>query len=157
MNEITHRLPTSGNKQPLRKQWKVAVSRFGHTTQKLNNRIVEGNFREILAKAKKLLSQHPQTVFERDQREDSSHSTYTMHSFLSPSFYLNLDCCPDFNYCIKYAFCNCPYEGELRKLLNCYLLQGKAKEVELKPTFQAFYNDVPSFQHKKYVFVLGGK
>ncbi len=142
------------DQQPLKKQWQIVSTRFGHATQKLNNNMLEGAYMQALKKAKQLLTQNTQTVFERDQRKDSSENAFIMHSFLCSSFYFQLECTLSCNYKVECAFYNCPVEQEVRKLLTAYPFQERCIEVSLKPDFTTFYRKVLQVQNKHFLFLL---
>jgi hypothetical protein len=140
--------------KPLGKLCQTAISRSGYIMQKKENSIIEGTFMRAVDRAKKLLTQTPITYFERDERKDTSHSPFAMHTFLSRSLYLHLECNIMCEFQIQYAFNHCSYEKEIREMLKSYPLEGRVKEVELSPDFSTFYDAVLRFQDKKFIRTL---
>ena len=138
----------------MRKLCQLAISRSGHVTQKRENKQLEDIYMQILGQVKKILAQHTQQVFERNQRRDSTENAFTMHSFLSQSFFFDLSCDISCNYQVEYAFGGCPFEQEIRALLNTYPLNPQAKEVKLQPDFNSFYHAVLAFQDSKHTYLL---
>ena len=138
----------------MRKMCQLSASRSGHVTQKRENKQLEDIYMRVLGQIKKVLAQHPQQVFERNQRRDNTENAFTMHSFLAKSFFFELSCDISCNYQVEYAFGSCPFEQEIRALINTYPLNPRAKEVELLPDFNSFYHAVLAFQDKKHTYLL---
>ena len=143
--------PTGKNSavKKLPKQWIIAANRPGHISQKADNGMLELIYKETLAAVKKL-NTYPIVYFEKDHRQDNAHDAFVMHTYLSPTFYFQLECAITCSYFIEYAFNSCPHEEEIRKLLRRWPLEIKAKEVKLQPDYQTFYRAVLNFQDKKY-------
>ena len=145
-------LPLS-NLPKMAKQWKLIDKKPGQHSQKIANASVELHFNKVLAKAKHLLAHYSQLVFEKDQREDREDS-FAMHSFLSASFFIRLECDAQLNYRLEYAFCSCLFEAELRAMLTSDPLDHRAREITLSPDYTTFYNNVLQYQSKQYITQL---
>jgi len=140
---------------PSKKLCQIAKIRFGHVTQKRENNMVEGAYVDILRQSKKLLLAHPKLIyFERDERKDASHSVFTMHTFLCKSFYFQLLCNITYDFHVEFAFNNCPYETQIRRMLGCHAFQGRIRERAFQPDFNTFYSAVLAFQDKRYIYTL---
>jgi len=93
-------------------------------------------------------------IFERDYRNCNAENAFAMHSLMSNSIYLYLECDYSFNYRIEYAFNNCPFEAEIKKLLRPFVLVNSSKEIQLKPDFNTYFATVLNVQDKKYIHYL---
>jgi hypothetical protein len=136
------------------KKWVEAKRKYSHTQQHRDNLLAEHSFMQLLKQATQLLKGEHKTAFNRDYRGCNATDAFAMQVFICPSFYLYLECSYDFVYRVKYAFNSCRHEGEIRKLLNGYLLKGRAKEVQLKPDFNTFYKNVLAVQDPKHIISL---
>lgn len=132
------------------KRWIVAKRYFGHTRRQLDNETLEGCFMHLLYKVRQLIKGQASTVFERDYRSDNSDSSLAMHAFMTDSIHLYLFCSLNFEYRIEFAFCNCPHEQAIRKLLDAFIFQGRTTEVQLQPDFNTFFRNVQVYQHSRY-------
>jgi hypothetical protein len=144
---------TLSNLPKMAKQWKLIDKKPGQHSQKIANASVELAYNKALAKAKHLLAHYSQLVFEKDQREDKEDS-FAMHSFMSATFFIRLECDAQLNYRLQYAFCNCFFEAELRALLSSHPLDHRAREITLSPDHTTFYNNVLKYQSKQYITQL---
>jgi len=77
-----------------------------------------------------------------------------MHSFIMPNFYWVLYCEFTYTYAVDFAFYNCPYEVEIRKMLRPFPLDRQAKEKELQPNFKTFYQNVLKIQDPAFLHSL---
>jgi len=136
------------------KRWIMGKRRARNSRQQLDNESIESHYHFILAKAKEWLSGNNQLVFERDYRFDNSEDAFALHAFISSSFYLYIECGFDFNYRVQYAFNDCKFEDELRRLLRPCPLNTAASQVRLKPDFNTFYRKVLAIQDERYVYYL---
>ena len=92
-----------------------------------------------------------EVYYEKDLKHDSS-QFLAMHSFITPCFYWSLDCAAYYDFEIEFAFHNCPFEAEIRRMLNAYPLDRKAKEKQLQPDFATFYNTALKVQPAEFIF-----
>jgi len=137
------------------KPWIVAQSRKNFQGQMATNRSTEDAYMRIVQAAKQYLKSGDR-YFERDYRRDKTENCCAMHSFMMPSFYIYLECNVDYNYRVEYAFLNCPFEVEIRAMLQPFPLDRQASEVSLKPDFESFYHGVLSIQKAMFIFTLVG-
>ena len=135
----------------MRKRCGVAKFRDNNLSQKERNVKVEAAYMYVLMKAKKLFAQCTHPIFERDYRRDNSESAMAMHAYLNNSFYIFLECNFRYDMQVDYAFHNCPYEKDIRAILNDFSVGIEPKEVELKPDFTMFYLNVLKAQDKRHV------
>jgi hypothetical protein len=141
-------------KDRIPKKWVEAKRKYSHTQQHRDNILAEHHFMQLLNRAKQLLKNDNTKAFDRDYRGCNATDAFAMQVFICPSVYLYLECSYDFVYRVQYAFNSCRHEDEIRKLLNGYLLKGRAKEVQLKPDFNTFYNNVLAVQDAKHIISL---
>ena len=135
----------------INKLWKIAQRRANHIEQQRMNLTVEGNYRQILAKAKQLSGDNTLPIFERDYRHDNTDNASFMHAFMTNSFYFLLECDHLYNYRIQYVFHKCPFEPVIRGMMVGYSFDERADEVSLKPSFSEHYRNVLAYQDKKYI------
>lgn len=126
--------------------WRLAKKQTHNKAQQQRNFTMDTNFPFLVEKVKKLLTTYQPLVFERNFKREPSGSLASIHAFVAPTVYLNLDCNCAYDYEMKYAFGNCPQEAEIRALMRSYRLDDKAKEIALQPDFNTFYKDVQAFQ-----------
>src|SRR5437879_5619481 len=108
------------------KRWKAAQNRGINKLQVTQNECVEHSFHEVLKAVKTLYMKPDEVYFEKDSKEDKS-DFLGMHSFITSSFYWRLDCAFYYDYEVEFAFHNCPYEAEIRRVLRAFPLERQAK------------------------------
>ena len=152
----THRLI---GKNRLFKRWKTAQRRTPGQVNADQNFMVELHYHKILVKVKNLFATSPflssQLVFEKDYKEDNTENSFTMHSFISSSFFWYLEC--DFAYCymVEYDFHNCPFEQEIRELIeSSFWGSTRVNQKPQKPNCEEFYKRVLKVQDKEYFNLL---
>lgn len=142
----------------INKRWKIAlVKRKG--MNKDINMLVEAYYKDVLEFVKSLFSTLPdsysRTVFERDYREDNSENSFTMHSFIAPSFFWYLECDYAYHYKVEYDFHSCAFEEQIRgKLSGMYTLLERTEQRNLQPNCEEFLKRVFKVQDEKYRLVL---
>lgn len=94
--------------------------------------------------------------FERDYKQDSTDSCLSMHCFLTPNFYIYLECGLDLIYRIDWAFNNCSYEDEVIKLLQLYPINLRSKQIALQPDHSTYYKRTLDYQGPRYVYCFKG-
>lgn len=122
-----------------KKKWIISTTRSGWENQKRANELLEQSYHRLIASVKKDYSQSEERYFERDYKYDQDEGYLAMHCFLTPTFYVYLECDLALNYHIEYAFNNCPYERKVRREFEHFTFGNAIKEVELKPDFKTFY------------------
>ena len=132
-----------------RKRYQIAQARSTTGRQQKDNENLEIAYFNILSRVKRLFNGTNKLSFERDYRKDGS-SYLAMYAFICDSFYLYLECEFDFCYLLEFAFNNCQYEAELRKLLTPLKGYQRIKEVSLKPDFETHFKNVLAFQPTQY-------
>jgi|GEM_PF-2887831 len=120
----------------------VAKRKFGHTSQQQDNERAEQAYYKVLKVVKQLLHVDEPIVFEKAYTQDNSQNAYSIHAFISNSFYLYLECDHCYIYQVEYAFHNCEHDQTIRGLLNNAELPGRLKEVTLIPGFTSFYHEL---------------
>jgi hypothetical protein len=136
------------------KRWITAKGMYKDSLMQKLNECIESRYHRILNEVKKLLADEATIVFERDYRSDNTESSFALHAFLSNSFYFYIECNYVFQYQVEYAFNNCKYEAEIRKLLDNYTFTDRATEINLSPTYDDFYRNVLAYQSKSFIYVL---
>ena len=140
-----------------KKPWIVAQSRKNHDMDQCQNRSTEAAFHRIIDAVKQHLSKSDKIYFERDFRHDKTHNCAAMHSFMTSSFYIYLECNIDYIYRVEFAFNNCPFESEIRQMLQPYPLDRQAVEVQKQPDYHTFFLNLLHIQDECYLHSLKGK
>lgn len=142
------------------KRWVIALCNPYKDSSHYQNSIIELTYHEILKLAKTLYSQlqstSERTVYEKNHKIDNSESCLAMHTFLTSSCYLHLECSFDFKYRIQYDFFNCPFEKELMQQIQLRedYSPGSCKHWQLKPNCEEFFNRVIQVQEKEHIYLL---
>lgn len=138
-------------KQRGTKRWIVAERRSKFDQQTNDNHSTEVAYHRIINIAKTLYMQCGEVYFERDYKYDREFGLFGMHSFITSHFYWRLDCAFTYNYEVSYAFNNCSYETEIRKLMQTYPLDRVVIEKQLAPDFAAFHQSVLATQEPMFI------
>lgn len=133
------------------KRW-VAAQTKGPFKQKLmQNNSIESAYHRVIAIVKSALAGQSITYYDRDLKKDKSQGLYVMHSFITNSFYWRLECDLCCDYRIEYAFHNCPYEVDIRKLMRAYPLDRATRLKQFPTDLPTFYASVMRLQHKQFI------
>jgi len=150
-----HAIPIIDTHFPIRrkpgKRWRIAQTRGTNPAQVRQNECVEVSYNEVIKLVKAHHLQSGDVYFEKDSKHDFS-QFLAMHSFITPSFYWRLDCAAYYDFEIEFAFNNCSFEAEIRKLFRAFPLDRQAKEIQLKPNFTIFYKGVLTAQPATLIF-----
>ena len=144
----------------IQKRWVLALSNPYKDSSHYQNSIIELTYHEILKVTKGLYSQlqsdSKRTVFEKNCKNDNRDGILSMHTFLTSSCYLHLECSFDFKYRIQYDFFNCPFENELMMLIQLRedYSPGSCKHWQTKPNCEEFFNRVIQVQDKEHIYLL---
>jgi len=157
---IQHLAPFKKEIRKIEKRWVIALSNPYKDSSHYQNSIIEFTYHEILKLAKTLYSQlqstSERTLYEKNFKNDNSESCLAMHTFLTSSCYLHLECSFDFKYRIQYDFFNCPFEKELMQQIQLRedYSPGYCKHKQLKPNCEEFFNRVIKVQDKEHIYLL---
>ncbi|MDO3643839.1 hypothetical protein [Mucilaginibacter sp. L3T2-6] len=139
--------------RPRGKRWKTAQTRGSNPAQARQNECTEFAYHEVLNLVKMNYMQAGEVYFEKDFKHDKDPKNFlAMHSFLSLTFYWRLDCAAYYDYEIEFAFHECPFEEEVRKLFRAFPLERQAKEKVLQPNFKMFYRLCIEMMDPKFIF-----
>jgi hypothetical protein len=134
-----------------KKRWKGAHATYGNEHLKYYNPLVETAYMNLLTKVKALYATKQEYVFERDLKENDNHNCTSMHSFLTSSLVLELECgLLDYKLYVHYDFDNCPFEQEIRKLLDAYPFKRAALHSPKEQGVAAYFKAVVAFQGKQH-------
>jgi len=151
-NGLTYQAPKH---RPSKKRWIVAQGRPDKGL-KVRNECTEAAYHLIIDTIKKHHLNDGDIYYDRDLKTDPSQGFLSMHSLLCSSFYIYLQCDFTYDYTVEYAFCNCPFEAEIRKMLAVHPLTTQAKEVALKPDFTTYYQTVLKVQDQQFIHSFKG-
>lgn len=133
------------------KRWIAAQTKGPFKQQLMHNNNVEAAYHRVIAIAKTAISGLSITYYEKDMKKDKSEGLYGMHSFITSNFYWWLECDLCCHYQIRYAFNNCPYEVEIRKLMRAYPLDRVTTPKQFQFDFTTFYENVLRIQDNQFI------
>ncbi|WP_374950244.1 hypothetical protein [Mucilaginibacter sp.] len=138
---------------PISKRWKVVKNNSHPNRMKdvIATRIIQ--YELILGKVKELYKYSCELCYERDYKHDNE-NPFTVYSFLTSTFYWNIDCGLNFNITLEYQFWFCPFEQEIRDLFLHFNASIYVTEVSKQPTLPAFYKAVLAYQKPQYIKYL---
>ena len=142
---IAKRLPT--------KRWIIAQARPEKHRVDQNN-CTEAAYHRVIDAVKTLYLKPNEIYYDRDLKTDKTEGSLGMHSFITPTFYFTLFCEFTYTYAVEYAFYNCPFEAEIRKMMQAYPLDRQAKPRELHPDFTTYYQTVLRIQDTAFLHSL---
>jgi hypothetical protein len=138
---------------PISKRWKK-VSKLSHPNN--HKELIEtriSQYESVLRDVKELFANSGEICYERNFKDDNE-NPFTIYSFLTSTFWWEIEC--DFCYQINivYQFQNCPYEAEIRALFKTYHLTPYITEVAKQPSLAAFYKAVLACQKPQFIHTL---
>jgi hypothetical protein len=133
------------------KRWILAQRQQCRVLHETDNYSIEASYHRLLNAVKTRHLKLGEVYFERDYKHDRSEGLTGMHCLITQNFYWRLDCAFTYNYEISFAFDNCRYEAEIRKLMQAYPLDRTATEKQSAPDFNTFYNSVLAVQDPAFI------
>jgi hypothetical protein len=154
INELPKTEGTYLRRSRLSKRWKK-VSNGTHPNQlKAFNDTKMLQYQFVLDKVKQFLKPG-EVYFERDYKDDGE-DAFTIHCFLTKSFYWYIECDLLFTINIHYQFYDCSHEQEIREIFRFHNLTHYVTEVEQKPSLPVFYKGVLAYQKPQYIQLMVG-
>jgi hypothetical protein len=95
------------------KRWK-RISDLSHPNklkQTIDTRIIQ--YELVLGKVKELYANTEELCYERDFKHDNE-NPFTIYSFLTSTFFWEIECDFTYNINVTYQFDNCPYEDDIK-------------------------------------------
>jgi hypothetical protein len=156
MKELKHSIDIIQQHSLLReskgtKRWILAQRQHCKVLHETDNTSIEASYHRLLNAVKRCRLKPGELYFERDYKLDRTEGLTGMHCFLTPHFYWRLDCLFTFNYEMTYAFNNCSYEAEIRKMMEAYPLNRTTVEKQLHSDFNTFYKSVLTVQDPAFI------
>jgi hypothetical protein len=153
LNEIEARLAST--KQPFNNFRRA--KRYASKQQQDKNFAIEHFYHSLVKKVKELYATLPnkedRVVILLDRTKDpANHSG--VHCFLTPSFFIHLECDIYNNYKVEYQFCNCPFQQEIEKLLNGLLLSSFSTQITMQPDYPAFFRRCLAVNPERFIHLL---
>jgi hypothetical protein len=139
--------------RPISKRWKT-VKKNSHPNRfkaTLDTSIIK--YELVLGKVKELYLDSGERCYERNFKDDNE-NPFTIYSFLTSTFYWNIECDYTYNINIDYQFYHCPYEDEIRELFMRFNLTLAITEVSKLPTLAAHYKAVLAYQKPQFIHTL---
>jgi hypothetical protein len=115
--------------RPISKRWK-SVTKHSHPNQMkafIDTKISQ--YELVLGKVKELYHSSGELCYERDFKHDNE-NPFTIYSFLTSTFYWNIECDFVYNINIEYQFYNFPFEQEIRELFLHFNISLYVTEVK---------------------------
>jgi hypothetical protein len=153
INKIPITTPTYQRVQRISKRWK-RITKSSHPNnlkQLVDTRI--GQYECVLRKVKELYAGSGEICYERDFKDDNE-NPFTIYSFLTSTFWWDIEC--DFVYQINivYQFDNCPHEDAIRAMFREFHLTPYITEVAKQPSLAAFHKAVLAYQKPQFIHTL---
>ena len=134
------------------KRWVIAASRGNWKQQRLINEALEIAYHSIIDTVKRLYLTDGEIYYDRDYKHDKMENCLAMHSFITSTFYIYLECDFCYDYKMEYDFHNCPFEAEVLEMLKQFPMNHAAKRIHLVPDYTAFYEKVLQIQDSKFIY-----
>lgn len=142
--------------KPMAKNY-VRAKKYAGEKQNQINSDVESTYRLIIEEVKKLYSTLPnpndRIIVELDLTKQEVNPT-GIFSFLTPHFYLYIECDVMDRYKVEYELFNCPFEAEIMKLLKTGIVRSYSTEIMKQPDYPAFFEEVIRVQPQRFIRVL---
>lgn len=135
---------------PRNKRWIFALRRADTSTIQMNE-YTELVYHRIIRLIKKWHLNDGEVYCERDYKLDKKDGLFSMHAFMTATFYWRLDCSLLNAYQIEYAFDDCLFENIMRETLCKYPLNQHVVEVVLRPDFKTFYKTTLTIQSQDFL------
>jgi len=152
MQSCEHHLPEN---KVTRKAWIKAVNQHGFTSLKRRNGNVEAQYHRIIEFVKKHHLKDGDIYFERDFKTDEE-GYLAMHKFMTPHFYIYLECGLDLVYYVEYDFFNCTYEADIMNQLAFYPISERSIRKALQPDFPMYYQRTLRIQKCNHIHSFKG-
>lgn len=133
------------------------AKRYNSKKERELNQAIESFYHTLIKKVKELYSTLPnkadRVIILLDRTNDIG--TYSgVHCFLTPHFFVHLECDIYFKYKVEYQFCLCPFQPEIEKLLASLLLTSFSTQITSQPDYPAFFRRVLACQPERFIHVL---
>jgi len=132
------------------KRYLIAQTRGTNPAQVQRNECVEFSYHEVLNLVKTHHLKPGEVYYEKDLKNDKS-QYLAMHSFVTPTFYWRLDCAAYYDFEIEFAFHECPFEDEIRKMFRAFPLDRQTKEKPITH-YNLFYKAAMVMLEPEFVF-----
>jgi len=145
-------------RSPYRKRWTIPYLKTQYNHLRPHNEAIEAAFMELIKSVKSLYTTRNELVFERNDKRDRTLNSSTMHTFITSSLYLELEC--DFfelKCKVLYDFEKCPFEREIRKLLTIHPFDTVARHEPRKKGVAASFEAVKAFRGMTHFYNLSDK
>lgn len=141
---------------PKRKRWKVAKRTTMGKVNAISNMLIEDHFMKVRLAVKKLYAQQGEYFYDKDEREDLTESTVSMHTLACSTFYMILDCHHSDEYTAEYDISSSPFKEEIAALIYKGPLRHAAKPVSKEPSMAAYFEHMRTYwkdnpQHFTYL------
>lgn len=153
INEIPETTQTYHRVQRISKRWKK-ISNATHPNQMkafVDTKISQ--YELVLGKVKELYHGSGELCYERNFKDDNE-NPFTIYSFLTSSFWWNIECDFVYNIIIEYQFYNCPFEEEIRELFRHFHISLYVTEVRKEPSLPTFHKAVLAYQKPQFIHFL---
>ena len=138
---------------PIAKRWKK-VSKLSHANnhkQLIDTRITQ--YELVLDKVKLLYTNSGEICYERDFKHDNE-NPFTIYSFLTSTFWFDIECDLCFNINVVYQFDKCPHEAAITALFREFHLTPYITEVAKQPSLAGFHKAVLAYQKPQFIHLL---
>jgi hypothetical protein len=137
--------PTPAKPWPKCKRWKIAKRHHMGKFHEVSNMLIEEHFMKIRKEVRRLYAQRNEYFYDKDQREDLTESTVSMHTIACSTFYMVLDC----NYCheyeVEYHIDSSPFKDKIAALISKGAVKKASRERVLDNGMAAHFDHMRSY------------
>ena len=144
---------TTTNSYKPKPRWEMAQSSdyVDARTLESNNETFAFYFKTIYTVKSELLRLNPDLSYERDYTEDPVEGMPgAVHHFMTKTFYWYLTCDECQFFIIQYAFAECPFEAQIRKLLIPYGGSPFTTQIRLQTDIATNFKRTARLEDSKY-------
>ncbi|TKC57685.1 hypothetical protein FBD94_20650 [Pedobacter hiemivivus] len=133
---------------------KTRAAQYGSNAQQSFNPVIQGMYFAILKKTKELYkglpSKEDRIIIELNNEQDptDSHGLYTL---ITPSFFFYLECSITNQYRIEYQFDHCPFEEEIKTLIDRFAMRSYSTEAVKQPDYPTFFRNCLACQPDRFI------
>lgn len=135
------------SKYTVKKRWTLPYTKSKWQHMRRYNELVEAAYIRLLAQVKSLYTARSELIYDHNTREDSHLNSTVMHTFLTTTLLLELEC--EYVNCkcqINYDFQQCPFEKQIKELFKRYPLSAYIKHTPIKEGVGNRYKGTLAFQ-----------
>lgn len=133
--------------RPPAKRWKSSQQKSKWHDVQQDNYLLNAVFMRLIERIKTLYKHSGIVVYERNHRNDSSLNPTIMHSFITKTLLLELECEYVHHRCeLYFDFNNCPHEAQIKMWLKEYPFAVSTIQKTPRGGIAAYFDRILAFQ-----------